>query len=150
MKTLREFIDQLDEISRRDFLKVAGAAASLAAVSKSGAQSYHQDTINSTYKDKVRDCVRPGVPFRLPSKKGAENLTVQYRISITNNGIADDISLIKSSGNSNFDQAIKTGIRRCQPLPKMDNGKYPPSLDIVFKLFPDFIDGIPYPEYLDK
>jgi hypothetical protein len=27
MKTLREFIDQLDEISRRDFLKGAGAAA---------------------------------------------------------------------------------------------------------------------------
>lgn len=32
MKTLREYIDQLDEISRRDFLKGAGAAAGLAAV----------------------------------------------------------------------------------------------------------------------
>jgi len=31
MKTLREYIDQLDEINRRDFLKGAGAAAGLAA-----------------------------------------------------------------------------------------------------------------------
>jgi hypothetical protein len=32
MKTLREYLDQLDEISRRDFLKGAGATAGLAAV----------------------------------------------------------------------------------------------------------------------
>jgi hypothetical protein len=32
MKTLREYIDQLDEISRRDFLKGAGAAAGAAAL----------------------------------------------------------------------------------------------------------------------
>jgi hypothetical protein len=32
MKTLREYIDQLDEISRRDFLKGAGAAAVGAAI----------------------------------------------------------------------------------------------------------------------
>jgi hypothetical protein len=38
MKTLREYIDQLDEISRRDFLKGAGAAAGLAAVGKTSAQ----------------------------------------------------------------------------------------------------------------
>jgi len=32
MKTLREYIDQLDEISRRDFLKGAGATAGIAAL----------------------------------------------------------------------------------------------------------------------
>ncbi len=31
MKTLREYMDQLDEISRRDALKYAGATAGLAA-----------------------------------------------------------------------------------------------------------------------
>ena len=34
MKTLREYLDQLDEISRRDFLKGAGAAAGIYAVNK--------------------------------------------------------------------------------------------------------------------
>ena len=36
MKTLREYIEILDEISRRDFLKGAGAAAGLAAVGGAG------------------------------------------------------------------------------------------------------------------
>ena len=36
MKTLREYIDRLDEISRRDFLKGAGATAGLAAGSALG------------------------------------------------------------------------------------------------------------------
>ena len=38
MKTLREYIDQLDEISRRDFLKGAGATAGLAAIGDVQAQ----------------------------------------------------------------------------------------------------------------
>jgi hypothetical protein len=36
MKTLREYIDQLDEISRRDFLKGAGAALGAAALGGAG------------------------------------------------------------------------------------------------------------------
>ena len=40
MKTLREYIDQLDEISRRDFLKGAGAAAGLAATGGSQAGTF--------------------------------------------------------------------------------------------------------------
>ena len=36
MKTLREYIDQLDEISRRDFLKGAGAAAVAGAIGTPG------------------------------------------------------------------------------------------------------------------
>ena len=37
MKTIREYIDQLDEISRRDFLKGAGALAAAGAVGSSSA-----------------------------------------------------------------------------------------------------------------
>ena len=46
MKTLREYWDQLDEISRRDFLKGAGATAGLAATS--GAKA---STRNLTQED---------------------------------------------------------------------------------------------------
>lgn len=47
MKTLREYIDQLDEISRRDFLKGAGAAA------LAGAAGYaaHKDVSQDQYVD---------------------------------------------------------------------------------------------------
>lgn len=45
MKTLREYMDQLDEISRRDFLKGAGATAGLAAMGglSSNAQAQNID-----------------------------------------------------------------------------------------------------------
>jgi hypothetical protein len=44
MKTIREYIDQLDEISRRDFLKGTGAAAGLAAVGSP------KDAVASSYQ----------------------------------------------------------------------------------------------------
>jgi hypothetical protein len=47
MKTLREYIDQLDEISRRDFLKGAGATAGLAAM---GAQAQNAPRDAVAYK----------------------------------------------------------------------------------------------------
>ena len=40
MKTLREYVDQLDEISRRDALKYAGATAAGAALGGAGMQQY--------------------------------------------------------------------------------------------------------------
>jgi hypothetical protein len=52
MKTLREYIDQLDEISRRDFLKGAGATAgSVATDALSAPWSHHQ------YKDEMDDTI---------------------------------------------------------------------------------------------
>ena len=48
MKTLREYIDRLDEISRRDFLKGAGLAAAGAALSKS---SYAHGKKNKNFDD---------------------------------------------------------------------------------------------------
>jgi hypothetical protein len=52
MKTLREYLDQLDEISRRDFLKGAGATAGLAAMGApkdANAQSTEQDFWNKLF-----------------------------------------------------------------------------------------------------
>jgi hypothetical protein len=56
MKTLREYIDQLDEISRRDFIKGAGATAGLAAMGAPGLALANSPYINSfTYRqiDKI-------------------------------------------------------------------------------------------------
>jgi TAT (twin-arginine translocation) pathway signal sequence len=56
MKTLREYINQLDEISRRDFIKGAGATAGLAAMGAPGLALANSPYINSfTYQqiDKI-------------------------------------------------------------------------------------------------
>jgi hypothetical protein len=55
MKTLREYIDQLDEISRRDFLKGAGATAGLAATDAISApfkHGQHKDELENKLTDK--------------------------------------------------------------------------------------------------
>lgn len=46
MKTIREYIDQLDEINRRDFIKGAGAAAGLAAMGQAKANWQRQPNIS--------------------------------------------------------------------------------------------------------
>jgi hypothetical protein len=51
MKTLREYIDQLDEISRRDFLKGAGATAGLAAMG--APKDAKADWFSGAYKDNL-------------------------------------------------------------------------------------------------
>ena len=52
MKSLREYLDQLDEISRRDFLKGAGAAAGLAA-----ADAVAAPWVKRTKRDEIDDTV---------------------------------------------------------------------------------------------
>jgi colicin import membrane protein len=230
MKTLREYIDQLDEISRRDFLKGAGAAAGLAAIGKAGAQGndweysrnalgspklgpskqqvnvdgiwkniedvdretlsriYRQEFdavwkakhgytpsdqeydqyrktqraakdralkdlirqdasgpagipggMNNSYGATLRACIQAGVAFPPRPRTGSENPTAHFRISLDDGtGLVDGVTLIKSSGNNNFDRAVKTGILRCNPLPKppkSPDGKYPPYIDINYKMY---------------
>ena len=54
MKTLREYIDQLDEISRRDFLKGAGATAGLAALGTPNfAKAQRIDADDKTTNEKI-------------------------------------------------------------------------------------------------
>jgi hypothetical protein len=84
MKTLREYIDQLDEISRRDFLKGAGATAGLAATDAISApfkHGQHKDELENKLTNKY-STVRSdngdaelyigwnnGVTLRVPGKR---------------------------------------------------------------------------------
>ena len=55
MKTLREYVDQLDEISRRDFLKGAGATAGLAATDAIAAPWQARTTTDQMTDKKSKD-----------------------------------------------------------------------------------------------
>jgi hypothetical protein len=70
MKTLREYIDMLDEISRRDFLKGAAATAGLAAMGARQAQgmpaipdAVKQRQLVIAYFKIIRDMVNPLIKF---------------------------------------------------------------------------------------
>jgi hypothetical protein len=51
MKTLREMMDQLDEISRRDFIRGAGAAAGLSAMGQAQANWQRQPNISDVDRE---------------------------------------------------------------------------------------------------
>jgi hypothetical protein len=83
MKTLREMMDQLDEISRRDFIRGAGAAAGLAAVGQARADWQKQKDI-------------PDVEY--PSGKRTGLSTQQYRNTSTDGSAT--LTLYKGQGSS--------------------------------------------------
>lgn len=73
MKTLREYIDQLDEISRRDFLKGAGATAVGAAVGAPGQAK--ADWISNYDQDQLT-----GERNQYTSNRSIENPSVSLQV----------------------------------------------------------------------
>ena len=87
------------------------------------------------YGAKVHACVQPGVSFPTPSRGGGGNPAAQYRVSLKPDGQIADVRLTKSSGNSNFDRAVETGIRRCTPFHKPSAGSYPGYIDVNYNMY---------------
>ena len=110
MKTLREYLDQLDEISRRDALKYAGATAAGAALGAAGMQQYAK---RSDYQSIPED---PQIYFLIsyiteysnhPSSEFGDKLD---RIRQTINPLYSQIAAdIKSKPNESLDAAIERG-----------------------------------------
>lgn len=92
-------------------------------------------TQNSSYGEKVRACVQPGVSFPTPPRSSATNPAAQFRVYLEPSGRVADVSLIKSSGNAIFDKAVQTGIRRCTPFPTLPSGKYPSYVDVNYNMY---------------
>ena len=91
MKTLREYIDQLDEISRRDFLKGAGAAA------VAGAAGYKVGQDSSNNKN----------PYTVDSLT-KEDLTA-IDTFLTWYALVRKMGKPKQDGSRNFDDGLETG-----------------------------------------
>lgn len=87
------------------------------------------------YAARIRACVRPGVTFSAPPRSGSVNSTVAHRVTLHPDGLIADIKLTRSSGNSNFDRAVETGIRQCAPFPRPSSGSYPGYMDIYYSMY---------------
>lgn len=113
---------------RGDVMGAAGMPGGTADRNQAGGGNY------SGYGAKIRACVQPGVSFPAPPQSGS-NPTVQYRVQLKSNGTVSGVKLLKSSGNSNFDQAVERGINRCTPFPKPDSGSYPSYIDVDYRMY---------------
>ncbi len=113
---------------RGDVMGVAGMPGGTADRNQAGGGNY------SGYGAKIRACVQPGVSFPAPPQSGS-NPTVQYRVQLKSDGTVSGVKLLKTSGNSNFDQAVERGISRCTPFPKPDSGSYPSYIDVDYRMY---------------
>ena len=128
MKTLREYIDQLDEISRRDFLKGVGATAGLAAMGGAKGQetpaSYGVET-PSMIKDKILRKIKPNIVFNSNNFKGTQ--PTKLKVLVDSNfdkfgyGNVVKIDLVQSSGDANWDNAVIDAVKSAQTLPRLSN-----------------------------
>ena len=101
MKTLREYIDQLDEISRRDFLKGAGATAGLAAM---GAPKDAKAQIGAGENLAIDAASRVANYFKMLSQNTNPVLVRQIY-----NGVYEDVmSYQKQSNGRGIEQAVTT------------------------------------------
>ena len=109
MKTLREYINRLDEISRRDFIKGAGATAGLAAMGGvpgiAKAQMSPQDAEDRknvmAYFGSVRKLINPRIKFDQTQIKPGMQCSVI--VTVNSDGT---ITNLKPSDNSSWCNAV--------------------------------------------
>jgi TolA protein len=75
-----------------------------------------REAAEASYFEKVRDKLSDS--WALPPWLAKKELSAQVRLNISAIGVVTSFEFIKSSGNPQFDAAVKTAIREAQPLPK--------------------------------
>ena len=119
----------LKDMMRGDALSAAGLPGGTADRNQAGGGR------DDGYGAKIKACVQPGVSFPPPPRGAGGNPAAQYSISLKPDGQIADVRLTKSSGNINFDRAVETGIRRCNPFPRPPSGNYPSSLTVNYNMY---------------
>jgi hypothetical protein len=132
LKRQEELARQLARIERENIDRTVREAAA-------EAERLKRETELSNYGPKVRACVQPGVSFPTPPQKIGLNPTVKYRVSLKDDGAIANVIRVQTSENMNFDRAVETGIRRCNPFPKPLTGPYPSSVELSYSMY----DGPP-------
>src|SRR5690625_1004785 len=87
------------------------------------------------YSARLRSCIKPRVVFNTPPRRGNTNPTLQYEASLDCEGRVLDVTIVKSSGNRQFDEAVKKGIEKCSPLPTPPSGKFPNKFGGAYRMY---------------
>ena len=123
-------MDILEDISRRGFLKGAGAAAGLAAAGGALAQTNAVQSSEPVmnYGGKIVAAIRPHLR---PNKEIDGNPSVEYDVYLDTRGIILDIKLRKASGDSYWDEVALNALWNTEQLPRDGNGRVPSPMTIA-------------------
>jgi hypothetical protein len=123
-KTIREYMDQLDEISRRDFLKGASAAAvagALPDISKAETPEEERQRVVAYFRS-VRSLVNPLIDF--DKTQTTPNLIADVVVIVDPNGNIVDIS---TSDKSEWGSSIVRAFSKLKRLPTQGLDGLPPT-----------------------
>ena len=87
------------------------------------------------YSARLRSCIKPRVIFNSPPRRGNNNPTLQYEASLDGEGRVLGVTIVRSSGNRQFDEAVKKGIEKCSPLPTPPSGKFPNKFGGEYRMY---------------
>ncbi len=82
------------------------------------------------YGAKIRAKIRSNTAFVIPPNL-AGNPAVEYSIELLPDGSLRRIKLLKPSGISGFDEAVRNGIEKSQPYPADKSGKVPSEVIVI-------------------
>jgi len=86
------------------------------------------------YKDRLKAKVKPNITF--PNnllQNVAGNPTAEVEVTCSPSGKIEDVNLVKSSGNSAWDEAVLNGLRKTAMLPRDVDGSVPTRLVFSFR-----------------
>jgi len=86
---------------------------------------------SQAYVDKLRALLRNSVTF---PDNGGPNPTVEVRVRATAAGTIIAHTIVKKSGNDEFDEAVQRGLDRLGTLPRDSDGRVPQDILVVHRL----------------
>jgi colicin import membrane protein len=124
----RQAAAQQEELRRKNVERMMSQAGATGAPQSTGTAQRDAGP-SANYGGKVKARVQPNIVFTdsLPPGTRAE-----VEVRAAPDGTITGRRLVKSSGNSAWDEAVLRAIDRTGDLPKDDNGKVPPSIVIGF------------------
>ena len=129
MKTLREYIDKLDEISRRGFLKGMGAAA-LGGIGIT-ASNTATGQASPGFADRVRRFLAPRIFYDLEWVSG--NPVLHVSVELAPDGRIITKRNTKASSEPGRDNAVMSALDKAGSLPKDENGNVPRQVNLIFR-----------------
>ena len=81
---------------------------------------------DSGYNARVIACIRPHIVFNVPDGMSAD-VRAEFSVELLPTGEQVAVRLMRSSNLPGFDAAAERAIRRCDPMPRKNDGTVPGS-----------------------
>jgi colicin import membrane protein len=117
------------EKERLDNIQRAAGLAGASGTPNATGQSMQSASISASYGARIRARVLPNHVFTGDTNN---NPKVEIQISVDSTGLIQKTKIVKSSGNRMFDESVVRAFEATQTLPRDENGRVPPQIDLTW------------------